>query len=336
MNNLQDQTMKKIYNDALSKIEATDKLKKELIEVFEQNLSKRREIYFIRKVAAIAACILLFVIITNFSTIKAGIVSLYERFIINAESEYILETEEYIVDVNKSVQLLDGTEIIINQCVLTENGIDIKLSQESNSKFELVGCEINIESSGKSYDFQQEMFSRFNIGYICSNIYAGEKNFEIEQLLNKKSDVTMTLLYENMDDGEELFEKNVKFKIEFLKIYPIKSVILTDNKELENIYFKINKIVINSWYMKVEYEEKQAISESQWLILRLSENDKAFMLLSSEEDEGKYISYYEIPNESKNLKIVPELVDIQNQAKENINLDDGIEIKLDEIFREDR
>lgn len=334
MNSLQDKTIKKMYEDSFSNIVATDRFKENLIESFPNNSMKNNN-YTIKKIATIAACIVFMILITNFNSIRAGILSLYERFIIKTETTYITETEDYFIDANEIITLPDNSNVIIEQCVLTNKGIDIKLSHEEDSKYEVVGCELGVNSNRQYYSFQQEMISKFNIGHICSYVYDGEKSFIAEKLIDQVSNIKINLLYIDENYDGEVLQKDIEFDLKFLKVYPVKTSNLKNEKNAQNKYFNINKITINTWYMKVEYERKLAEEEYEWLVLNLKQNDTELMVLGGEEADNKFTFYYEVPQNNEKIKIIPELLKIENNKEENLILDEGIELNLKDIFREE-
>lgn len=298
--------IEKEYRDMLSQIEPEENFEKDLLETLT-NMQKQKEKpktlvgrkIFLRQAyqAAVAgiACISI-VLIGTMTPVSATIMNMYQRFYQSVTKTYSQNVQANEISIKKNVSIGNGSDIYIQDAVFTSNGMNIRYEvQEKGNYQEIYPGEISLEAEdGTKILLNQETYmpisqnekSQKYIGaYQCSN------SDKIKNLLNKKIVCKMEFLGEQ---DHQVKEEAVQIKFTPSSIYQLKIL----SKQGDWVYnskrdlcYKINKVTMDAWYMKVDYQWQSEKYQDFFTFELSDENKKQYVSLGAVEKEQKEKTY---------------------------------------------
>lgn len=272
------------------------------------------------KVAIIAVVALM---IINGKSIAAFVINAYQQYIAKLGTEYNKITEDYINELDKDIAVGNNT-IIIDQYVVTDNGIDFKVRMKDESDIELVGCEIALE--GKDV-LEMEMFIKTSGFYIASNVFEEKTWTEYE---NKKVNGTVELMYTNIDDTSEIYSETVEVTIDISKKYQTTDIIFKKNQIKQDGNYKINEIYLGPWYMKVMFKPTIELENP---VLTIYQKEKEILPLAATFNENGAEVFYQLPDTVEEpLEIVLGNISIEEGSSHIDTIGEAQKIELQEYI----
>lgn len=290
------------YRDMLSHIEPGESFEQDLLKYLtdmQKQPQKTRtpigkkiflkQVYQMGMAGVVCICL---VLIGTLTPVSATILDVYQRFYHSVTKNYGRNVQADEIAIEKEVFMKDGSQLYIDNAVLTNQGMSLHYKLQKKGNYEEVypgeitlklqkGMEIVMEQETympvSEKDEEQEYLATFQ----CSN------SKQVEEFIHKKTQCTMVFLGET---GEEVKEEQIQVTFTPFSIYQLKT--LSSNKDWvynneKDISYRIQEVVIDAWYMKVEY---------QW---QSKENQHFFAFELTDENKKEYISLGAVENQQK-------------------------------------
>lgn len=314
--------IKKEYDYIAPDRDSLQKINYSVKESIENRHAKDLRVKFYRVAAAVIIAILVAV---NGNSIKAFVLNIYEKYLAALESNYEERTLDYAKDLNLTVEIGEAS-INISQYVVTNKGVDFKITQSSESNIEMVGCELNLEKKGY---LTQEMFVKSEGYYIASNVFE-DSSWDYTE---KEISGTLEIMY--MEDDSEVKSVTKDITLDLSDIYQCQE---TTDKSMEipvDEEYTITNITIGTWYMKITYEPPKGWNGDSTLMIE--QNGEQILFLGGYGDDDQVCSYYQIPEDIKSpLYISVASIVYEGQDSHIKKTGKKHELKLEEYLEEDK
>lgn len=287
-------------------------------EVYESKNESMKKTYEWKRWVIAATVFVAIIFLANINSVKAFVMGIYEKYFNQVQVDFDNNTKDYIKELNLEYNI-EGEKIIISQYVITDKGIDFKIIRNQDSKVHICACEIK-EDDNQTYN---EMIVSLDDYFIASNIVDNIK-------LTGKKDVKINIVYYLDGDEEHLYEKEMETTLDCSKIYHIKTITNKDKVIAQNDNFAIKNISFYTWYMKVEYEIKDAATEA---ILKIRQKNEECVCASSSSTEKGQISYYQLPRTMEDIEVAIEYFNNDNIKSDNDMT--SVKIDLKKLLEED-
>lgn len=330
--------IKDMFKNTFGSIDASEEFKKNIKLSVEKSIdskSKKASTFKLNyKFAAIAACFILVIFITNFSTIKAGLMNVYEYFINNIDSQYATNTKDYAVDIDREIEIEKDFSVKINQAVFLEQGMEFNYEFYGDvEKYNICGFEIDFQKGGKTYKLYPDMILKFKSGYLASSFFEDSlSNVTFNDFLQQELDLNVKLQYTQNTSNDFADLKEKQFKITLIPQKTFTPIIYkaSDKAIYQDEYVKVNSIKINSCYIEVNYKVLFEYDDSEKLfLLSLSSNNEELVALGGSGDESSYNLYYGLLDEGlTEIKITPVFYKYGDKTFNYTNLNEGKVITL--------
>lgn len=316
--------LEKEYCDMLSRVQPRETFETELLTTLLeiQNEGKkpkrkvrkkiiRRQMY---QAAVCGICCISMILIGMMTPVSAAIQDMYQRFYQNVINSYGNNTQNDKIAIDQEAQTKNGSKIYIKDGVLTSKGMSI-CYEVKEKEVDVYPGEIQLKAeNGVEVSMHQTAYmpasgKKDNKKYFAS--FEADDIDEINKLLKNKVTGSMEFLEETQDG--EVKESLVDFSFKAESIYPLKTLKLNQDwmKTKKAGYYRISKITMDVWYMKVEYDWKTE-ANGEFPAFELSdENGKEYVSLGAEIGESqkgklKGTIFYELlDKESKKMIFSP-------------------------------
>ncbi len=349
--------LEKEYCDMLSQVQPRETFEQELLTTLMdmQNEKKKprtkvrkciiqRQLY---QAAVCGICCISIIFIGMMTPVSAAIRDMYQRFYQNTARNYGKTIAKHEIEINQQMTTKGGSKIYIKDGVLTNKGMSIRYEVKIKEKgMDIYPGDIQLKTKdGSKISMQQTTYmpetgKENNKKYIAS--FETEQMDELEELLGNKTKGSFGFLEENPRDEIKESSADISFTPE--SIYQLKTLKLDEDwvKAKKAGNYRISKITMDVWYMKVEYQW-QMKEKQKFPAFELSdEKGKEYVSLGAELEENKEgglegTIFYELPGKkSKKMIFSPvQLVENENgEQKEEKLSGKSIQVKKEDIKNE--
>lgn len=271
----------------------------------------RRQIY---QAAVCGICCISMIFIGMMTPVSAAIQDMYQRFYQNAMKDYGNNTQNDKISINQEAQTKNGSKIYIKDGVLTSKGMSLCYEVKAKEGDVYPG-EIQLKAeNGTKVSMHQTAYmpasgKKDNKKYFVS--FEADQIDEIHKLRKDKIVGSLEFIEETQDG--EIKESFVDFSVTVKSIYPLKTLELNQDwmKTKQDGNYRISKITMDVWYMKVEYDWEMEANQEFPAFELSDETGKEYLSLGAELGDSqngklKGTIFYELPDkESKEMIFSP-------------------------------